>query len=321
VISILIPTYKRPHQLVEALRSLEDQDPALIHEILIGDDSPAVEAEANSRVIGQSLLAAKCRHIIHPKSLGNYPNQWALAEASKGQYILILHDDDRLLPGGLDRLAEQANQNTDSRVRIWFGRNRIIDEHGQVNLQQSQHEMAKFGKAGNSTTAPLWEFCLKQGIPPDCFLVERSLYVKHMRGPRDGNVGDFWCYVRMANDGEWGHFIALDISDYRVQSVSNTSAGRGTDVHYVLEAAKSLKVPGQAQAAKAFLVNESIVVGTRRYLRDGDKRRAWACYLQDWSLPQRLSLQGLTTACAFILPKTLIAYFTHTKPVSTASGR
>jgi glycosyltransferase involved in cell wall biosynthesis len=320
MISILIPTYKRPHQLVEALGSLVQQDHALIHEILIGDDSPAAEVLSNRNVVEQSPLAAKCRHIVHPRPLGNYPNQWALAEASTGQYILILHDDDRLLPGGLDCLFEQAKQNTDPRVQIWFGRNRSMNEQGQVDLQQSQFAMAEYGKNGDSTVAPLWKFCLKQAIPPNCFLINRAYHVKHMQGPRDGNVGDFCCYVRMANDGAWGHFIALDIFDYRVQNESVSRAGRGMDVHYMLEAKKSLEVPEQSQAAKALLVDKSLVVGTRRYLRDGDKRRAWACYLQDWSLAQRLSLRGLATACAFLLPQSMIVSYSRNQPVKTASG-
>ena len=103
--SILVPTYRRPHQLAEALASLAQQDQALLGEVLIGDDSLAEFRPANLDVIAKSGLASLVRYLPNDPPKGSYPNQWALGEQARCEQLLILHDDDHLCPGGLAALA------------------------------------------------------------------------------------------------------------------------------------------------------------------------------------------------------------------------
>ena len=60
-ISVLVPTYRRPHQLAEALESLALQDRSLIGEILVGDDSPDSARAANRAAIAASSVASLVR--------------------------------------------------------------------------------------------------------------------------------------------------------------------------------------------------------------------------------------------------------------------
>ena len=302
-ISILLPTFNRPHQLREALASLALQNRALIREILVGDDTPAAGRSENQNVIAQSGLAGLVRYFPNDPPKGNYPNQWALGERASGDYILILHDDDQLCPGALDSLAQACAAETVPAVKIWFGRVLMMNEDGVVDQADSGDKGAFYGKSGASSVKPVWEWCLKQSLPPNCALFSRTTYVKLMRGPRDGNVGDWGLAVRLANSGARGRFIAEDISRYRSHAISLTNAGRGIDVHYMYEIASQLQVPPQRLADKDQLMQRFAEVATTRYLRDGERLLAWKCMLSShWRWTRRLSARGIATVLMLVTP-------------------
>ncbi|WP_159726769.1 glycosyltransferase [Methylosinus sp. Ce-a6] len=303
MISVLIPTYRRPEQLREALQSVEMQERALISEILIGDNSDDANAGLNHKIIADSPLHGLIELRRNVPPLGSYPNQCALGSRAKGEFVALLHDDDAYCEGALARLYGCAISDTDSRVAVWFGRNLIMDEHGVVDIERSHRDMAYYGKGGASEVRPMWEWNLTQALPPNGWLMRADVYRSFMRGPRDGNVGDWGLWVRLANAGYWGRFIAEDIFAYRSQPVSLTSTGRGIDCHLAYEAARELRVPREAASKKLALVRKFAKVAVTRYLRDGERGRAVAAYFSDgWSLSDRASLRGLLTLAMLLTP-------------------
>jgi hypothetical protein len=127
-----------------------------------------------------------------------------------------------------------------------------------------------------------------------------------MQGPRDGNVGDWGFVVRLANAGAWARFIAEYVSAYRVQAGSVTTAGSGMDVHRFYELASQLVVPADAAAQKRQRFSELAMVATVRYARDGERWRAWKCFLSsDWTIRQHLSPRGMATALILVTPRIL----------------
>lgn len=299
-ISVLIPTYKRPHQLREALSSVAIQDLSLVGEVLIGDNSPAEFTQKNLCVI-EEFSKLPIIVFAHDPPKGPYPNHWFLAEQSRYEYILFLHDDDRLCRGALSTLTQAVESNPD--CTIWFGRNLVMSEDGIVDAARSAAAMSHYGKSGPTATKPLWEWCLTQAVPPDGYLIRRNDYLQVCQGPRDGNVGDWRFYVRLANEGGNGHFTAFDAFEYRAQVESVTASGRGVDAHYMYEAACELIVPPTARSRKSALVQKFAVVACMRYVRDGERRRAWKCFLsRDWAWRQRRSLRGMATIVAMCTP-------------------
>jgi hypothetical protein len=305
-ISVLVPTYRRPHQLAEALESLAQQDRSFIGEILVGDDSaPSMWAE-NKAVIAASRVAALVRYLPNDPPLGNYPNQCALGDAARCDYLVILHDDDRLCPGGLDMLARACMAETDPRVQIWFGREDIMDADGQIDPVVSEVNAKQFGKSGPACAKPVWEWCLTQSLPPNSALMRRDTYRASMRGRRDGNAGDWALHVRLANSGAWGRFIGETVSRYRVQASSITGSGRGIDVHCMYELATHLQVPRERAPDKQKIVVAFAEVATTRYLREGERRRAWRCFSADVPWRRRLSPRGLYTLAMFCTPSPVL---------------
>ncbi|MET0543777.1 MAG: hypothetical protein ABWZ88_18700 [Variovorax sp.] len=304
LISILGPTYKRPHDLGEALESLAQQDRSLIGEIIVGDDSPTEFHAANRAAIAASGLEALVRHVINEPPLGNYPNQWALGNAARFDHILILHDDDHLCPGGLATLAEACAKETDERVKVWFGRSQIMDEKSRVDPVRTAANNKEFGKDGPGAVRSVLDWSLWHAIPPNSFLIGRHTYVALMRGPRDGNVGDWGLSVRLANSGAFARFIARDVSRYRVHGVSNTNAGRGVDAHYMYEIAQQLKVSAPEHIeGKNELLRKFAAVATTRYLRDGERTAAWKCFASPhWQWKRRVSPRGIATIGMLLTP-------------------
>lgn len=306
LVSILIPAYARPEQLAEALESVALQDRALIGEIIVSDDSPAAFWPQNQDVIAASALAPLIRYVCNEPARGCYPNQWFLASQARHDRLLFLHNDDWLCPGGLGLLLQACRYEVDSRVKVWFGRNHIGNEDGTLDAARTALNDQAYGKEGPSAVRPLWEWCLTHALPPDCFLIDRATYLRHMQGPRDGNVGDWALWVRLANEGLWARFVAEYVSVYRVQAGSITTAGRGMDVHLYYEMAKQLRVPPEAADRKHERFAAWAPVATLRYARAGERARGWACFLSgDWSLRKRLSPRGLATAFALSMPRAL----------------
>jgi len=305
-VSVLIPTYRRPAQLAQALESLAWQDRELIGEILVGDDSPASLRAENEAVIAASAVADLVRYLPNEPALGNYPNQWSLGAQARFDHIMILHDDDQLQEGGLDVLVRACMTETDERVRIWFGKDVIMDAAGQIDPRRTVANDVMYGKDGPSRALPAWDWCLSMSLPPDASLIRRDAYVSMMRGERDGNVGDWGFHVRLANSGAWGRFVAEAVSRYRVQPESMTNRGLAVDVHYMYEIAKELRVPPAREADKNAVVRRFVEVATVRYMRHGEHRRAWRCFTShDWRWPRRLSPRGVATIGMLLLPASL----------------
>jgi glycosyltransferase involved in cell wall biosynthesis len=102
-ISVCIPTCDRPQLLRKALESALSQTlPAC--EILIGDDS---SNDASEKVVAAARATSKVPLIYFRNlpPLGQAGNTNRLFRAATGECLVLLHDDDLLLPGALADLA------------------------------------------------------------------------------------------------------------------------------------------------------------------------------------------------------------------------
>jgi hypothetical protein len=65
-------------------------------------------------------------------------------------------------------------------------------------------------------------------------------------------------------------------------------------------------VPQDRAPEKRRIVRAFAEVATVRYLRDGERQRAWRCFATDWSWRRRLSPRGLCTLAMFFAPSRLL---------------
>ena len=116
-VSVVIPTYRRPVQLVEAVRSALDQEGVNV-EVFVIDDSSDASASAAIKSLGDKRITYRRME----KPTGGLPSKvrnlaWPWAH---GRYIHFLDDDDRMEPGAYAALIAALEKRP--RVGVAFGR-------------------------------------------------------------------------------------------------------------------------------------------------------------------------------------------------------
>ena len=213
-LSIAIPAYNRPKWLKRALESIIAGNDKELNEveIIISDDSTIPEC----RIVAEQVLQewnGKWKYIWNNPSLGMASNWNQLINLASGQYILILHDDDFLLPNAIPALISGIRLVNRRESVLLFGVE-VVDQNERKIKKQSFSKQAFF--------AP--EIALKNLLSNSSFVrfpaivVSRNIYKKV--GDFDISIGgtadfDMWCRI-FSNHGF--HCMISITSAYRVHS-------------------------------------------------------------------------------------------------------
>lgn len=102
-LSLLVPSYNRPEMIREAVLSLvANLRPGV--EIVVADDKSPRQQEVHE-AIADLLTSGAVSFIAHQRNLGWSENRNSLVRAARGEWVILLGDDDRLKPGALDRIT------------------------------------------------------------------------------------------------------------------------------------------------------------------------------------------------------------------------
>ena len=139
--SVIIPTFRRPRELAEAITSVLRQAGVTI-EIVVIDDSPEGSAEDSVTSFQDSCIT----YLKNPKPTGGFPSivrniGWPLA---KGSFVHFLDDDDIVADGYYSsvKAAFAAKPYTG----LVFGR---IEPFGRGPVEQLNHERKYFAEAAH----------------------------------------------------------------------------------------------------------------------------------------------------------------------------
>src|SRR5260221_10766659 len=102
-VSVIVPTFRRPVQLKEAIASALAQSEVSL-EVIVVDDSP----EGSARAAVEGLGDARVRYLKHEPPSGGVPGRvrnagWPLAQ---GRFVQFLDDDDRVAEGAHQAMVE-----------------------------------------------------------------------------------------------------------------------------------------------------------------------------------------------------------------------
>jgi GT2 family glycosyltransferase len=165
--SVVLPTFRRPQQLADAIGSVLRQTGVSI-EILVVDDSEEGSAQRVVNGIGD----ARVRYLRNPKPTGGVPSVvrnlgWPLAY---GAFVHFLDDDDIVPDGHYAAVKALFSERPD--IGVVFGR---IEPFGNALPAQMQHEIQFFRDAARRAL-----FCARFGTRwgfTGCMLFRRTMLV------------------------------------------------------------------------------------------------------------------------------------------------
>jgi len=109
--SVLIPSYNRPEYITECIESILQND-FDDYEIIISDDN-SPRAEDIKKAITPYLQFQNIHFFKQAKSLKEPGNKNFLVEQAKGQYTIIIGDDDKLYPYTLSKIKKYIDKYPD----------------------------------------------------------------------------------------------------------------------------------------------------------------------------------------------------------------
>jgi glycosyltransferase involved in cell wall biosynthesis len=128
-VSILIPTYNRPHFFELALKSALAQTYPNI-EIIICDDS--TNDETADRVKPYLSQYPNIRYRKNETTLGQFANDLQLFDLATGDYINYLMDDDLFHPEKIEKMMAYFLQDEKEEITLVTSHRQIIDEQGEI---------------------------------------------------------------------------------------------------------------------------------------------------------------------------------------------
>ena len=192
-LSIVIPTYKRGDLLEECILSIACQS-VTPKEIIIGNDFPGdiVDQERLTKKYNMPIIV-----INRPVSLGQARNVDDLIGKSKAEWLMILHDDDKLIQNSLERFFSytfSAKTHT-----LIFGKQKLIVKNIENTDCEANTFNSKFNRNEKTSKQSFFSIVMNQSIPSNGFIINRE-YCK--------SIG----YIFQASFGNYG--VITDACDY-----------------------------------------------------------------------------------------------------------
>ncbi len=292
LVSICIPTYNRPVLLKAALDSCFAQT-YTDFEIVIGDDSKNDASELLVKKI-QSEHPGKIRYFRNIPSLGQAGNVNSLFQNANGYRLVLLHDDDLLLPNALQDLSDCWRLAPS--ITAAFGKQYMMSMDGEILLDKSVDDnitLHRIEKNAGLITNPIIAG-INSMFPNDGYMVltDRARATGYRPFKEVGEACDFDFGIRLCSQASQLWFLNKYISAYRFSDDAITNSAITPPYSYRL--LKELEVPKEFQA----ILNQSITWWTpdavSGYARMGQGWNALRILLStDYSLKQRLRAKFL----------------------------
>ena len=285
LLSVAIPTRDRADLLERALGSVVAArggggrpGPGVAERVeIVVSDNASDGADESARAVADRLLAGWAgpgRYVRHRPPVGMVDNFNACVTASSGEYVLLLHDDDYLLPGGLDVIVRTLDA-APRRDVLLFGV-AIVDMDGRVKRRQS------FRADGYLPARAALRRVLTNSsfVRFPAIVVRRAAY--EAVGPFDTTVGgptDFDMWTRLF--ARYGvHRRSPTVAAYTVHPGAATTAtfneATVATLLGIFDRARHTGVLDDAtlRRSEAAFLHQFILGGTYRSLRAGDRSAA-----------------------------------------------
>lgn len=267
LVTIAVPTYNRPELLREAVASALGQTYRAV-EVLIGDNGSSKSVRAWSQTVSER--DSRLRYQSYASNLGMAGNWNALADAARGEFFVLLADDDRLLPEFVGRLAAAVQRYEGV---LAFSNHYMIDDHGRRLEEESRQLTRQYHRdilpAGRvpDAEASAWRASISIAAS-----LMRTSDVRRLRFKEDLNTPEIELFVRLAQEGGSFAFVPDYLSEYRVHPGSATASGLWSErlAEYLL----ATSVSSNVEPYKRRFMGPLLVTAVNRCLERGEQQRA-----------------------------------------------
>ncbi len=310
LVSICIPAFNRPGLLVPCVQAALGQSYQNI-EVLIGDDSSDDSSEVALRDAG---LLERVSYERHSPSLGQPRNVNRLLERAQGQRIVLIHDDDWLLPDAvrdLDRAWQGAKN-----PQVCFGLQAVADANGHISDEATTKLNAEYGRVPSRfgvQKEPRWSALMGQ-IPNNGWMIDTALarLVGYSDSEEISHACDFDFGLRLAQSSvrSGGAWVLCEqiVSVVRLSDNSILrSAGPRTnysDATWNLIARYEL--PAEGESWRRDRLRRTALGAMKKWLSQGQNGRAARVYFsRNFPPRRRFSKRGVLLGVMVFLPLAL----------------
>ncbi len=262
-IGIVIPTFRRPYYLREALTSITAQslltcgaadiaEPVDI-EVLVCDNGAD---EATRRIVSE-LADPRFVYVPRPRNLGMMRNAVAGFMEARGEFALKLDDDDLLHPDALASLYEPFRNHPD--LTVAFGSLTLIDATGRVLRGRTAANEAYSGRSEliPGRQQPFESIVFSGAVNLACALVRRDAIDWHDIPPDVETAYDRHIALQASRDGAAAWFVGRPLTSYRIHDHSDSTTA------YLRQAMGSLRAMEHAIDDGRHLNSRLLLDGTQ----------------------------------------------------------
>jgi glycosyltransferase involved in cell wall biosynthesis len=265
-VSICIPTYKRPDLLKVALASSLAQT-FQDFEIVISDDSPDARTEKLVRGIPANRPIRYARNV--PR-LGQARNVNQLFNLARGEFLVLLHDDDFLAPTALDQLIKPLQENP--AVVASFGKDYLAKDDGTILDAESELLNQHYWKTDDrakTVQRSAWSVLVAQ-FPGDGYMVRTAAARKTLYRlvPEVGEACDADFGYRLAELGDF-FFVGEYTHTYRATQQSISSTGLRIHLGKMYFLLQRLTVPSDLEGLRNQRLRQLAPVAVNGCLQTG----------------------------------------------------
>ncbi len=266
LVSVLIPTLDRPRYLEEAIAAALAQTYHNL-EVLVFDNGTLPETLA----VGEAAARRDPRVTFrrNERDLGMSANFNALADAARGEFLVAIGDDDRLLPEFVERLVGVMRPE----VEVAFSNHYLIDAKGRRLEPESVAYAGRYGRdklpAGllENAEAAAWS----QSIPMSASLV-RAATMRRLRFREDMNTPDAEFFIRLSAEKAQFLFVPEYLMEYRVHMWAVTAGGLSSE--QLVECLTEVAVRPEVEPYKRRFLTPMVINAVSRCLQQGKMEMA-----------------------------------------------
>lgn len=302
LVSICIPTYQRPDLLRQAIESCLKQTYQPI-EIIVCDDS---NDDASERLVQEFGLPQIIRYYRNQPALGQAGNVNRLFDLAQGDRLVLLHDDDLLLPTAIQVMDDCWKQ--EPALTACFGKQHIISMEGEVLAEPSDQLNQKYYRTDQ--TAGLQSSSLFSAMtgqfPNDGYmlLTKAAQHIRYRDRSEVSDACDFDFGLRLANSYEKFYFVNEYTAMYRLTATAVSSQNSHSHITYGL--LESLTVPPELAEIRGDRLCTYASPAINEWLSIGNQSAAHKIYTSPYhSWSKRLTLRGIIQFLLIICPRGL----------------